>query len=187
MELMNVKNGLTMTSREIAELTGKRHSGIMRDIRNMLDSIGEGYELSVNKSMYKGISGQQYVQYELDIFAAATLVSGYSSEARYEIIKRAGEVAVREALQNVDFDSVDPDMFVYAMREVDTGKIKIGISRDPQRRMRQLQTGNSSKLELIALQPAIDGYEDERVAHLKAKHLQIHGEWYEPEAIEVLI
>ena len=37
----NENEPLTMSSREIAELTGKQHKNVMADIRNMLDEIGE--------------------------------------------------------------------------------------------------------------------------------------------------
>ena len=42
-ELSLIPENLTMTSLEIAELTGKRHDNVMRDIRSMLVELhGEG-------------------------------------------------------------------------------------------------------------------------------------------------
>lgn len=47
MENMNIQvleanNVLTMSSIEIAELTGKQHKHVLTDIRNMLDSLNIG-------------------------------------------------------------------------------------------------------------------------------------------------
>ena len=39
MNLMKIDQQLTMTSRELAELTGKEHRNVMRDIRKMFSDI----------------------------------------------------------------------------------------------------------------------------------------------------
>ena len=65
----------TMSSREIAELTGKRHDHVMRDIRNMLaelkitdPSFGGSYQDSQNR---------QQSEYLLDEEHTLCLTSGY--------------------------------------------------------------------------------------------------------------
>ena len=40
MKLMNMTSTMTMSSLEIAELTGKEHKHVLRDIREMIDTIG---------------------------------------------------------------------------------------------------------------------------------------------------
>lgn len=47
--------GLTMTSREIAELTGKNHADVLRDIRNMLEVLKK--DASIFAGIYKDAYG----------------------------------------------------------------------------------------------------------------------------------
>lgn len=85
---------LTMSSREIAALTGKRHSDVMRDIRSMMAVLSQNANLrSVCKSStYAGESGQLYPQYELDKDTSLTLLLGYDPVARMKVVKRWQEL-----------------------------------------------------------------------------------------------
>lgn len=85
---------LTMTSREIAELTGKSHSNVMRDIRAMMDALEQDSNLnSVCKTTtYAGSNGQAYDQYELDKDTCLTLLLGYDAVARMKVVKRWQEL-----------------------------------------------------------------------------------------------
>ena len=87
-----------------------------------------------------------------------------------------------EALDDFDVPDDLPDMYVYAIREAETGRIKIGISKDPAERLKQLQVGNSQELELIAYKKAGNRFSDERAAHLINSDSHIRGEWFEAEA-----
>ena len=91
-----------------------------------------------------------------------------------------------EALNGFEVPDDLPDMFVYAIREKDTGNVKLGISRDPQQRLRQLQTGNSSELELVAYRKAENRFADERAIHADADAYRLRGEWFSAGAVEVL-
>ena len=87
-----------------------------------------------------------------------------------------------------DFEIPDdlPDMYVYAIRETETGRVKLGISRDPEARLRQLQTGNSQELELVAFRKAENRFDDERALHTDASDYRIRGEWFTADAVNLL-
>lgn len=89
---------LTMTSREIAELTGKNHADVMRDIRNMLEQLKKANLLPwVKSTTYVGKDGRHYPQYELDKEATLCLVSGYDAVVRMRIIKRVEQLEEQQS------------------------------------------------------------------------------------------
>jgi phage regulator Rha-like protein len=76
----------TMSSLEIAELTGKDHSDVLHDIRNMLSDleIGEG----IFRSSYKSKQNKKLVCYNLPRRECDILISGYSIKYRAIIVDR---------------------------------------------------------------------------------------------------
>jgi Rha family phage regulatory protein len=108
----------SMTSREIAELTGKLHKNVMRDIRSMIERFEAHNSESSNLSRltwncsaehYKDEQGKDREYYRLDRDTTYCLVAGYDPVARMRIIKRWQELEAKIAkptLQpaNIDFD-----------------------------------------------------------------------------------
>lgn len=81
--------GLTMSSREIAELTGKRHDNVLRDIRGMLIELyGEDGLLRFEDSRIEPKNGQSHPIFNLPKRETLILVSGYSVDLRAKIVDR---------------------------------------------------------------------------------------------------
>ena len=76
----------TMSSREIAELTGKEHFHILRDIKAMLAELGIG-ESSFGCS-YLSAQNKAMPEYRLPKDLTITLVSGYNVQMRHRIVTR---------------------------------------------------------------------------------------------------
>lgn len=76
----------TMSSREIAELTGKRHGDVIRDIRTMIEQIGDDADLRhvVDVKDPRGYTAE----FLLDRYHTEVLVTGYDVKRRAAVIKR---------------------------------------------------------------------------------------------------
>lgn len=68
-----------------------------------------------------------------------------------------------------------------------SGPIKIGVSKDPKRRLAGLQTNSPYHLKLLAIAPG--GVEEERFLHAKFAHLRLKGEWFkrDPELLDEMM
>lgn len=81
----------TMSSREIAELTGKLHKNIIQDIKNLIEQ-GAIDRLKVQPISYKDAYGREQPEYLLDFDATMTLVTGYNAVLRAKVIRRWREL-----------------------------------------------------------------------------------------------
>lgn len=89
--LMNTS--LSMTSREVAELTGKRHDNVIRDIDKLVASLSSDLRTGFKSSTYvSGDPPREYRQFILDRDSTYCLVAGYDANARMRIIKRWQEL-----------------------------------------------------------------------------------------------
>lgn len=88
---------LTMSSREIAELTGKNHKDVMRDIRVMLRQLET--DSAQFCAQYKDSTGRKLACFDLPKRETLILVSGYNVQMRAKIIDRWQELEAKEQAQ----------------------------------------------------------------------------------------
>ena len=103
----------TMSSLEIAGLTGKGHNDVLKDIRRILGQAGiaEGrFTLS-----YKDRSGKANKCYNLPRLECDLVISGYSVPYRMAIIKRWHELELKQ-LEQPQFKL--PQTYAEALKEL---------------------------------------------------------------------
>ncbi|MDH5651290.1 MAG: GIY-YIG nuclease family protein [Gammaproteobacteria bacterium] len=75
--------------------------------------------------------------------------------------------------------------FIIENEDNDIHRIKIGFSKEPAKRIKELQTGNSRKLALMGWIETGDASLEKRL-HKKFKSSRINGEWFSIEPYDVL-
>ncbi len=147
---------LTMDSRDIAEMTGKRHDHVCRDIQVMLAALG-GVP-NFGHTYRNEQNGQEYQCYKLPKRECLILVSGYSVELRAAIIDRWAEL---EAAQGHAL----PQTFAQALRAL------ADKTEEAERQQRQL----AIQAPKAAFYDAVTGSRDAVDLGTVAKTLAIKG------------
>ncbi len=103
---LSINNGSnTMSSREIAEITGKRHDNVLRDC----DILNENYEklslLKIEESTFKAENGQSYREYLLTRIQTFDLMTGYNVDLRIKVNRRWEELERTNGM--LDFSNPD--------------------------------------------------------------------------------
>ncbi len=83
----------------------------------------------------------------------------------------------------------DSNYYVYVLASDTSGPVKIGISSDPDRRVRQLQTGHADPLTVLHREPVGDAARAkafETLIHRNVSHLRKRGEWFDMTAEQAI-
>ena len=99
-ELASLDN-LTMSSRDIAELTGKQHKHVLEDVRKLADYYVEIYSAEkavefIKSSTYVDSTGRTLRCYLLSKDASLDLVTGYSLPHRHAVNQRWMELEAQQ-------------------------------------------------------------------------------------------
>lgn len=91
-EIVNITGGtpVTMSSREIAELTGKEHRNVKRDIEKMLKELDE--DALKFEHIYFDSMNREQTEFRLDRELTETLLLGYSAPLRRKVLSRLREL-----------------------------------------------------------------------------------------------
>jgi len=109
-ELTKFSRELAMSSRDIAERTGKQHRNVTRDIEKMFLEL----EIDVLKfgRIYQDSRNREQKEYLLTKELTLTLVSGYNLKLRSAIIQRWQDLEKEEAMKGFNL----PSSFSEALR-----------------------------------------------------------------------
>lgn len=114
-QLMSAQTEQTITSLEVAELTGKEHKHIMRDIRNLLD---QGVaQTNFGPGSYKDAQNQERPMFLLTKKGCLILASGYDALLREKIIDRWEELEQHYVQQPQQATIQDKMFFINAVAE----------------------------------------------------------------------
>lgn len=88
--LVAPSNTVTMSSREIADLTGKQHHHVVRDIKHNLAELN--LDASKFGCIYIDVSNRKQTEYLLPPDLVMTLLTGYSVPLRHRVVTRLHEL-----------------------------------------------------------------------------------------------
>lgn len=87
-----LKNTETMTSLQIAEVTGMRHADVMRSIRNMEEAWTKTTQRNFALSEYKDSTGRSLPMYQLNKTECLYVATKFNDEARAKLVIRWEEL-----------------------------------------------------------------------------------------------
>lgn len=116
---MNIENRNTLTSLDIAEITGKDHKSILRDIRDEIDKLGEERgRLIFVPTEYTDNFNRKQPAFLLNYKGVLQLGARYSAETRFKLIEKIEELKKPMTIE---------DMIILQANEMKSVKHRIDV------------------------------------------------------------
>ena len=117
--LMNIENKNTLTSLEVAEITGKEHKNILSDIRDEISKLGEERgRLIFQQSYYTNLQNKQQPLFILNYKGVLQLGARYNAATRFKLI---------EKIEQLQKPMTVEDMIIMQANEMKNVKHRIDI------------------------------------------------------------
>ena len=129
-QLMSMSQGQTMTSKEIAELTGREHDSVLRSVRNIHDSLPADLRTGILSTTYVDVNGKSQPMFSLDKNAVLCLISGYDITGRMRIIRRWQELEAAQAklLPQTHIQAVEA--YLVTLKQVEAQQAQLGMQAE---------------------------------------------------------
>jgi Rha family phage regulatory protein len=196
--LVFTKGGVPYTSSNIiAERFCKNHKDVMRSIDNHL--VKNTDDLMVSDFNRRNFTPVEFLDnkhelrraYELTEEGFSFTALGFTGEKadkfKIEFIQAFFEI--RDALQNRIKAEIARDLFpctttkrnfVYVLSNSDNGYLKVGVSSNVDKRIKQLQTGSWAELSVeYRSMVCSNSFDIESTVHEKLRSKRVRGEWYD--------
>jgi len=136
----------TMSSKEIADMTGKEHKHVLADIRNMFEQLQ--IDSAEFLAQYKDSTGRTLPCFNLNKDLSICLVSGYNVQLRMAIIKRWNELE-SQAQQNFALPTTFSQALLLAA-QLEEQKEQLALQVAQQQQVIEVQQVDVDALERIA-------------------------------------
>ena len=179
------KIGLKMTSREIAELTGKQHAHIMRDIRieiEKLNSAGIFNESIFGLVKYEDLKGEMRDEYELSRDGVMMLAMKYDTVTRYKITQKLNELESKKVPQSYAQALLEAGRLALELEKVELeNKVQKQLISEYEPKVtyydKILQSINSVNISQVAKDYGISGKELNDILNQEKVQYKQNGQW----------
>lgn len=158
-ELQLLETKRTMTSREIAEITGKAHDKILRDIRDEISKIGiERGQTIFGESYYINEQNKKQPMFVANIQGILQLGARYSADIRYKLIEKVTKKETVELKGNTfkdDLLNLEKDKIKLEKSRI-LKELSQSIANDKYKQTLQIYSANALYDKPILELPAVE-------------------------------